>query len=113
MDGDTTEILSAPSAQAGPAGLPSHEDLTPKEQAVLEEYERLAENMKKVGCPQSPFLCFPSNLVARHPSQRLGRPAGDGDARRAAGAGAQDESGVYAAQGECVQHCAAAPDRRR
>ncbi|ERS96312.1 DASH complex subunit DAD3 [Sporothrix schenckii 1099-18] len=48
MDGDTTEILSAPPAPAGAPGPPSHEDLTPKEQAVLEEYERLAENMKKL-----------------------------------------------------------------
>ena len=39
MDSDTAEML---------AGVPSHEDLTPTEQAVLEEYERLAENMKKV-----------------------------------------------------------------
>ncbi|CAK7241544.1 MAG: hypothetical protein STHCBS139747_003006 [Sporothrix thermara] len=39
MDSDTAEML---------AGVPSHEDLTPTEQAVLEEYERLAENMKKL-----------------------------------------------------------------
>ncbi|CAK7204414.1 hypothetical protein SEUCBS139899_007171 [Sporothrix eucalyptigena] len=42
MDDDTTDILASVS------GVPSHEDLTPKEQAVLEEYERLAENMKKL-----------------------------------------------------------------
>lgn len=64
MDGDTTEILSAPSAQTGGSGLPSHEDLTPKEQAVLEEYERLAENMKKVG-PFSPFDFVASPLPHR------------------------------------------------
>lgn len=50
---DTDEILAAPTPQhAGTTlhGLASHEDLSPKEQAVLEEYERLAENMKRVGC---------------------------------------------------------------
>ena len=49
---DTADILSAPTPQHGSAavpGLASHEDLSPKEQAVLEEYERLAENMKRVG----------------------------------------------------------------
>ncbi|CAK7235285.1 hypothetical protein SCUCBS95973_009218 [Sporothrix curviconia] len=41
MDSDTAEMLASVS-------VPSHEDLSPKEQAVLEEYERLAENMKKL-----------------------------------------------------------------
>ncbi|EPE06259.1 major facilitator superfamily transporter [Ophiostoma piceae UAMH 11346] len=48
---DTAEILSAPTPQHGGSmvpGLASHEDLSPKEQAVLEEYERLAENMKRL-----------------------------------------------------------------
>lgn len=46
MDPDASEMLG-PLATA-PSGLPSHEDLSPMEQAVLEEYERLAENMKRV-----------------------------------------------------------------
>ncbi len=54
MDDDTTEILSASmqpqvgAASVGGIGPAAHEDLSPKEQAVLEEYERLAENMKRV-----------------------------------------------------------------
>jgi DASH complex subunit DAD3 len=32
------------------------DDLTPLEQDVLEEYERLAENMKKVNIPHRSFL---------------------------------------------------------
>ncbi|KAJ8105051.1 hypothetical protein OPT61_g10416 [Boeremia exigua] len=45
-----------------------------------------------------------------HVVGRAQRPAQRSDARRAAGAGAEDESGVYAAQGERVQHCAEPAD---
>jgi hypothetical protein len=37
-------------ANANPL-LPGSEDMSPLEQEVLDEYERLAENMKKVGDP--------------------------------------------------------------
>ncbi|OAA66434.1 major facilitator superfamily transporter [Niveomyces insectorum RCEF 264] len=48
MEADTTEILAPRPPSAPPSGPPSLEDLSPKEQAVLEEYERLAENMKRL-----------------------------------------------------------------
>lgn len=38
-------------------------ELSPLEQEVLEEYELLAENMKKV----SPFLLFSPRLLPSHP----------------------------------------------
>lgn len=104
MDGEAAEMLVS-------ASLPSHEDLTPKEQAVLEEYERLAENMSKVR-PTAALCCgnvFANSTAGQAPG-RSGWPTGDRDTRRPSGVGAQDESRVYAAQGECVQHCAAARD---
>jgi hypothetical protein len=42
---DSTAILNAPSAFAPGQGA---EDLSPLEQDLLDEYEKLADNMKKV-----------------------------------------------------------------
>lgn len=46
--------------------LPSNEDLSPTEQDLLDEYERLAENMKTV-CSSSPLPPF-APLFPRPPS---------------------------------------------
>lgn len=111
-------------------GLLSPPELSPLEQEVLEEYERLSTNMKTVRAKQRlnfpiahsiSFFFKPRQLEWKEMLMGCTCTAGDSagqsgvepdrrDPRRAAGAGAQDELGVYAAQGECVQHCAAAGD---
>ncbi|KAI1151137.1 DASH complex subunit Dad3-domain-containing protein [Nemania diffusa] len=53
--------------QAIPNPLLSPPDLSPLEQEVLEEYERLAENMKKVRNRPSPSSSHSSKL---HPARR-------------------------------------------
>jgi DASH complex subunit DAD3 len=42
-----------PSESTAPLPNTANEDLSPLEQDVLDEYERLAENMKKVRSPPS------------------------------------------------------------
>ena len=52
-----------------PALTSTAEDLSPLEQDVLEEYERLAENMKKVHChslPENPSTNFPILIFHHH-----------------------------------------------
>lgn len=108
--------------------LLSPPELSPLEQEVLEEYERLSTNMKTVRIPNTTTQIsqWPYFSIYLKPCQMLmgwdlrvsaGDFAGQSgvepnrrDFGRAAGAGAQDELGVYAAQGECVQYCAAAGD---
>lgn len=94
------------------SNLLSPPELTPLEQEVLDEYERLAHNMKQVRKPRSTpcrRLCL-TRAEAGHGARRAGLAARDRDPRRPARAGAQDEPGLYPAQGERLQHCAAAGD---
>lgn len=114
--------------QAATNPLLSPPELSPLEQEVLEEYERLAENMKKVRnplplhVPQSEnhlSASFKKTLIptlkstARLRPRHHGEPADDADPRRPARARAQDEPRLHAAQGQRVQHRAAAGDRLR
>ncbi|KAH0601925.1 hypothetical protein MHUMG1_00804 [Metarhizium humberi] len=81
-------------------------ELSPLEQEVLEEYERLAGNMKQaVDGEADALVCVVGECAGRPCFEPV-----DGNTGWAAGPGAQDEPGVYAAQGERVQHSAATGD---
>lgn len=93
--------------------LPStaNEDLTPLEQDLLDEYERLAENMKKVNAPvsgasksriASEELEANGLDVACKSPRHDGRQTDGGDLGWATAAGTQDKLGVYVVEGECV-----------
>ena len=100
--------------------------LSPLEQEVLDEYARLLGNLNNVRISFPSFsLSVPSHFCfAWKPNGLLfcsvflavgaaGPPSGEsvaGDSGFVAGVGAQDEPGVYAAQGERVQHTAAGAD---
>lgn len=100
------------------------------EQEVLDEYARLLDNVNKVCPPPPPPQPFPTplfftnenekrvhvanitgryNVVSIRPGPPRRRP-GLGDARRPAPPGAQDGDRVHPAQGQRVQHRAAAAD---
>jgi len=94
--------------------LPStttNEDLIPLEQDVLDEYERLAENMKKVRHAFPPPFCLYAPLSPYHsPSKAdaiiVGKPpryngweADFRNTRRIEAIGAEDEFGVYVIEG--------------
>lgn len=127
------------STEGAPGSLLSPPELTPLEQDVLDEYEKLAENMKKVRLLHTSFNSISNSCLLRsrggrqfakqapscgHSSQltvRLslaclhsgppGLTAQRRDSRWTAGSGAQDEFSIHSAQGECVQHRSTARDR--
>lgn len=91
------------------------EELSPLEQDVLDEYERLAENMKKVHHAPSPFptlppLSIPHNWIGRwlifvlvgRLTRQHGRTPDSRDFGRIAAVRAEDELGVYVAESERV-----------
>lgn len=111
--------------------LLSPPELSPLEQEVLDEYERLAENMKKVRLPHpwdsgaqrgikadagnSPQKKTDNTQPCAGETARIDdRPPRfqpqQRHPRRPAGARAQDEPGVHASQGQRVQHRPAAGD---
>lgn len=92
--------------------LISQPELSPLEQEVLDEYERLAENMKKVSYhpPEVVLLSETNDATVGRDARRPSQQTDDGDPGRVAGAGEEDEFGVYAVEGECVLYCAAAGD---
>lgn len=121
-------------AQPHTGGLLSPPELSPLEQEVLEEYDRLATNMKTVrfhsiqSYTLHHFLSLNLEktrqfqvIAQRMLTQRRVCTAGNSARRPSfksnsrnprwpAGTGAQDESRIHAAQGECVQHRIAARD---
>lgn len=94
-------------------GMLSPPEVLPLEQDILDEYERLAENMKKVCFPLTSALSPPTpppsyqfgakqrglTTIARIYTRQPRERADDGHTGRAAGAGAQDQPGLHAAQG--------------
>jgi hypothetical protein len=86
-----------------------NEELSPLEQDVLDEYERLAENMKKVLLPPfirlfswMPQTCAYGIDIASESTGRYGRTPDGRDTGWVEAVGKEDELGVYAVEGECV-----------
>lgn len=105
-----TELTDA-TASLSLTSPPGPDDLSPLEQDVLEEYERLADNMKKASILLStirqPMLIL---HAARVPSRWISRRANRSNFRWAATVGTQDELGVYVTESERVQYCTTTGD---
>jgi hypothetical protein len=95
------ETMDPTETSALPA-LPN-EDLTPLEQDVLDEYERLAENMKKVLIPTTPQYTQPKLImgfkIVSMPPRRNGQQTNSGNPRWIATAGKENKLGVYVVEG--------------
>ena len=98
---DHSESTSTPALASQPV-----EDLSPLEQDLLEEYERLAENMKKVWYAYLLIAMYQQLMnsagIAGEHFRYHGCQADCGNPRRAEAAGAEDESGIHTVEGERV-----------